>query len=310
MMGSVLCMGPRAVLYCGVCRTKSPSSIDRLRLIKVQKKPILSAALAPNGRAIVAGDSDGFCYVWLKAKGGIEFVPYKLDGLRYVKMIDIAISPDSRRLAIVGVDRYSKRLGAAVLIDGGMAIGKIEGHTKGVGGVSFSPTKSYNIVTGGFDGKLCQHDGPPFRIKKSVEVTNQQIYGTRYSYCGKYVAACGTGGWIGLFDSTTLDCVRENNVVGGPKLLSLAWSPHGFGFAVVGDNFRLSIIDALTIEIHHSVDLAPGKDEMPKGVGWSQTNWIVVPCLSGHIKGWRVTGTEPTPKLNEEEEIRALEAAM
>eukprot|EP01054_Gregarina_sp_Poly1_P010125 Gregarina_sp_Poly_1__10124@NODE_68_length_16344_cov_127_756773_g58_i0_p2_GENE_NODE_68_length_16344_cov_127_756773_g58_i0NODE_68_length_16344_cov_127_756773_g58_i0_p2_ORF_typecomplete_len900_score153_66WD40/PF00400_32/0_015WD40/PF00400_32/1_5e02WD40/PF00400_32/0_016WD40/PF00400_32/0_86WD40/PF00400_32/31WD40/PF00400_32/2_6e03WD40/PF00400_32/5_1e02WD40/PF00400_32/0_02WD40/PF00400_32/0_00064WD40/PF00400_32/3_1e02ANAPC4_WD40/PF12894_7/0_53ANAPC4_WD40/PF12894_7/1_2e02ANAPC4_WD40/PF12894_7/8_1e02ANAPC4 len=255
------------------------------------KKPILSAAVAPNGRAVVAGDSDGFCYVWLKAKGGIEFVPYKLDGLRYVKMIDIAISPDSRRLAIVGVDKYSKRLAAAILIDGGMAIGKIEGHTKGIAAVTFSPVKPYHIITGGFDGMLCQHEGPPFKIKRQVTaVTDQQIYGTRFSPCGQFVAACGTGGWIGVFDGLTLTSMREVYLPGAPRLVSLAWSPSAKGFAAVGEDYKMRIIESSALSVLQTVTLMEGKDEAPKGVGWSQTNWIVVPCKSGHIKGWRVHG--------------------
>ena len=87
---------------------------------------------------------------------------------------DIAWSPDSQRLIIVGEGR--ERYGAAILADGGSSVGSISGHSKPITTCDFKPSRPFRVATGGEDNQSNFYAGPPFKFVKS----NKEVRFTFY----------------------------------------------------------------------------------------------------------------------------------
>ena len=82
-----------------------------------------------------------------------------------------------------------------------MSIGTLTGHTLGISCVQFRPTRPYHLVTGGLDGLIGIHEGPPYKFRETISAfLEESISGLRFNYDGSLLAACTMEGTVAIFD--------------------------------------------------------------------------------------------------------------
>lgn len=159
-----------------------------------------------------------------------------------------------------------------------MAIGKIEGHTIGIASVHFRPAKPHHIATGGFDGRLCIHEGPPFRLRKSIAAFPPEsairVTCVRYSPDGTSLALTGSNGALSLYNGVSYELIRYTHISGlqigrcrtveiAKNLLGVSWRPHGGYFAVIDEALQLRLIREGNLQQIQSVPVGDSPDDLP-----------------------------------------------
>lgn len=274
------------------------------------KTPLIACGISPNGDVAVGGDANGTVYVWRnlhKLIGGTvtsasRSIPpstrnsptvYSL-GLTHVNIVGFAFSDDSRHMVVHGIDRYAKKVATVIIPDAGNAVGQISGHTLGVTSADFRPGKAGLIVTGGAEGNICFHSGPPYTLKKSVILLEDSKLGVncvRFSPCGTKVAAACADGTVRIISAPDWDVLSEFTIAGSAKksVLSVIWSPQGERLLVSTAEGSLTIINASTgAEIDATKILV--ENALPVGLAWGpKREWAVVVLHDSSIHGFRTT---------------------
>ena len=137
---------------------------------------LYSAAASPDGRYLVAGDSEGYVYIWDLQSNG----PQASRGIRLTKsrhgydnaltqIFDIAFSPDGREFASVGVDglllRWTLPDAARDMVDLSNRIGveRVRGLGERLYSVAYHPSRNGVVAIGG---------------KRTIELVNMEQRGT------------------------------------------------------------------------------------------------------------------------------------
>ena len=63
------------------------------------------------------------------------------------------------------------RYGHVFLWDSGSSVGEISGHSKFINAIDYRPTRPFRVVTAGEDKHVCWFEGPPFRYKNKLSVS-------------------------------------------------------------------------------------------------------------------------------------------
>lgn len=225
------------------------------------RSPIEVAAISSDATIVAGGDNNGNVYIWIKGRDGVQLTSYQL-GMQYVRITDLSFSDDSRRLAISGVDKYSKKLGTVIFVDGGNALGKIEGHTMGINSVSFRQKKPYLIASAGIDGLVCLHSGPPFKLIHSVKAHDGQVFCIRFAPDGQQLISCGGDGRLVVWDVNSGE--RDHDLqISSSALYSFAWSSDSARVAVVSVDHRICIVEVSTGTILDEVILGSETTDTP-----------------------------------------------
>lgn len=135
------------------------------------KKPLTCADMSLNGEFVAGGSAGGVVHIWQRSKVdllGWKYATHKVDKMDFVKIIDVSISPDSKRVVFVGWDRYSKKRAACLLLDGALPIGSIDNHDANISSCHFRPTRPHDILSCDQKGVLNIYRGPPFRLHFST----------------------------------------------------------------------------------------------------------------------------------------------
>lgn len=271
----------------GVVSRMLPDQMDvRSRLVEMfsgSKRPIEVAAISPDGNVIAGGDSNGTIYVWSMSREGATLKVHSL-GMQYVRITDLSFSDDSQRLAVVGVDKYTKKLGVCIFTDAGSAVGKLEGHTLGIHSVSFRKKKPYLIATAGLDGLVCLHSGPPFKLLHKGDGHGGRANCVRFSPCGEHLVSCGDDGKVVAWSLRNGEVERSIPVSEHP-LLNLAWSADSARIVTVGVDRRIRIVQFDTGAIVDETIVFCTSPETPVGVSWTVSDWIVATTSTGNLWG-------------------------
>lgn len=137
---------------------------------------LYSVAASPDGRYLVAGDSEGYVYVWdlqstaLPANRGVRLTKSRhgYDNA-LTQIFDIAFSPDGREFSSVGVDglllRWTLPAGARDMVDLASRIGveRVRGLGERLYSVAYHPTRKGVVAIGG---------------KRTIELVNMEQRGT------------------------------------------------------------------------------------------------------------------------------------
>ena len=67
------------------------------------------------------------------------------------------------------------RFGHVFLWDSGSSVGEITGHSKFLNSIDYRPVRPFRVVTAGEDKTIGFFEGPPFRYKTSLRVSNNLI---------------------------------------------------------------------------------------------------------------------------------------
>ena len=81
------------------------------------------------------------------------------------------------------------RYGHVFLWDSGSSVGEISGHSKFINAIDYRPTRPFRVVTAGEDKHVCWFEGPPFRYKNKLSVS--QVKGKLTWWC---FLACNSAG--------------------------------------------------------------------------------------------------------------------
>ncbi len=181
--------------------------------IQQRRVGLYSVAASPDGRHLVAGDSEGNVYLWDLQSAG----PQAARGIRLTKgrhgqdsvlthIYDIAFSPDGREFASVGVDglllRWILPGGTKDLTDLADRIGveRVPGLGERLYSVAYHPSRKGVVVTGG---------------KRNIELVNMEQRGTLLA--SPLAASDGaTGRWHAVAmdpQGSTIAAARGDNVI-------------------------------------------------------------------------------------------------
>ena len=64
------------------------------------------------------------------------------------------------------------RFGHVFLWDSGSSVGEIMGHSKFINAIDYRPVRPFRVVTAGEDNNVCWFEGPPFKYKSSISVSD------------------------------------------------------------------------------------------------------------------------------------------
>ena len=179
------------------------------------------AQYSPSGYYIASGDVNGNVRVWDTTQ---KEHPLKIE-LKVLSgaINDIAWSPDSQRILVVGDGR--ERYGAVFMWDAGSSVGEISGHTKTLNTCDFKPTRPFRVITAGEDMSVNWFEGPPFKFKKSIKDNSRFVNCVRFSPDGAFFATGSSDKKIILYDGKTGEKVAEFPAEHKGSVYSLAWSP-------------------------------------------------------------------------------------
>jgi len=175
---------------------------------------------SPDGAVAASGDMYGFLKVWNTANPAItRYEGQMLAG----PLRDIAWSPDSQRLLIVGEGKGEHAL--VIMADGGSRIGKLDGFLQGCISCDFRPNdRPFKMMAICNDRTTAFWKGPPLKKewqREEMDILARQV---RYSPDGSMIASVG-GGKILIYDGVTGE--RKTEFATGEHkgtVLGVGWS--------------------------------------------------------------------------------------
>lgn len=204
------------------------------------------AKYSPSGFYICSADQSGKIRIWdTTQKEHIlknEFQPF----VGNIK--DLAWSPDSQRIVVVGEGR--ERFGHVIMMETGTSVGEIAGHSKTINSCDFRPSRPFRIITGSEDNFVGIYEGPPFKFKNQLEDHTRFVQSVRYSPDGQLFATAGFDGKMFLYNANDYSKVGEfgskNAHAGG--IYAISWSPDGKQLLSASGDKTCKIWDVSTLQ--------------------------------------------------------------
>jgi len=197
---------------------------ELVALFKGHTQPVTVARLSPDGMYCCSGDKSGQIYIWVMKKGEplASRVVYETK-LLAGQIMDVAWDGENARLIASGEGRDA--LAVAFARDGGNTIGQIVGHREPIASCDFRKSRPLRIATGGADQLVCFHEGPPFKLKGTVEGEHKNsVQCVRFSPNDELVASVSSGKNVLLLDGKTGDKLRALPTTHTGTILGCAWS--------------------------------------------------------------------------------------
>jgi serine/threonine protein kinase len=249
---------------------KSHASIEPAAvqtLVDMEKNPVWSIAITPNGRAIVSGNSDGTIHLLHKRHGKVLKVlaghsgpvwsvavspdggtiasgsadnTIKLWNLYTGKLIQswdghkdgvfsVAFSPDGRTIASVGKDKTLKLW----QVDDGAELKTFKGLSDKVESVTFSPDRE-TLATGNSDGTIKVWNWQTGELKQTLRGHDEAVWALAISPDGQTLASGSWDKTVKIWDMNTSNEFQQSSssllrtLTGHfDKVKSLAFSPDG-----------------------------------------------------------------------------------
>ncbi|XP_070539814.1 WD repeat-containing protein 1-like [Ptychodera flava] len=241
------------------------------------------AQYAPSGFYIASGDTSGKIRIWdtTQKEHILKYEYQPLGG----EVKDIAWSPDSKRIAVVGEGR--EKFGAVLMWDTGTSVGSIIGHSKAINSVDYKATRPYRIVTAAEDNEVNFYEGPPFKFKTSNREHGRFVNCVRYSPNGERFATGGADGKSFIYDGKTSEKIAELGG-GGAKgahafgIYGICWSADSTQLLTVSADKTAKIWDVEQNQIVTEFVLGSEVCDQQVGCLW-QGDYLLSVSLSGNI---------------------------
>ncbi|XP_017875112.1 actin-interacting protein 1 isoform X1 [Ceratina calcarata] len=237
------------------------------------------AKYSPSGFYIASGDQSGKVRIWDTVnKEHImknEFHP--IGG----PIKDIAWSPDSQRMVVVGEGR--ERFGHVFMAETGTSVGEISGQSKPINSCDFRPARPFRLITGSEDNTIAVFEGPPFKFKMTKQEHARFVQAVRYSPSGNLFASAGFDGKVFIYDGTSSDLVGE---IGSPAhqggVYGVAWKPDGTQLLTASGDKTCKLWDVETRSLVSEFNMGTTVDDQQVSCLW-QGNYLLSVSLSGFI---------------------------
>ncbi|XP_074533439.1 WD repeat-containing protein 1 [Halichoeres trimaculatus] len=241
---------------------------------------VVVAKYSPSGFYIASGDITGKLRIWdTTQKEHIlknEFTPF------CGKIMDIAWTQDSQRIAIVGEGR--EKFGAAIFMDTGASVGDISGHSKSINSVDIKQTRPFRLATASDDTTSSYYEGPPFKFKNSKHDHNQFVNCVRFSPDGARYVTAGADSKMCIYDGKTGEHI---GTLGGEKahnggIYAISWSPDSSQLISASGDKTVKLWDVAANTAVTTFNM--GTDVMDQQLGclW-QNDYLLGISLSGYI---------------------------
>ncbi|KAJ0023594.1 hypothetical protein NQD34_003493 [Periophthalmus magnuspinnatus] len=242
--------------------------------------PVQVAKYAPSGFYIASGDTSGKVRIWDTTQKEhllkYEYQPFS------GKIMDIAWTEDSKRIAVVGEGR--EKFAAVFLWDSGSSVGELTGHSKLINSVDVRQKRPYRIVTGSDDTTAEFFEGPPFKFKFTLKDHTQFVNSVRFSPDGAHFATAGADGQIFLYDGQKGELVRS---LGGDKahnggIYAISWSPDSSQLISASGDRTVKLWDVDSGSALTTFSFGSEVADQQLGCLW-QKNHLLSVSLSGNI---------------------------
>ncbi|XP_014231667.1 actin-interacting protein 1 isoform X2 [Trichogramma pretiosum] len=241
--------------------------------------PVNVAKYSPSGFYIASGDQSGKVRIWdtVNKEHILKNEFHPIGG----PIKDIAWSPDSQRMVVVGEGR--ERFGHVFMAETGTSVGEISGQSKPINSCDFRPARPFRLVTGSEDNTIAVFEGPPFKFKMTKQEHSRFVQAVRYSPSGHLFASAGFDGKVYLYDGTSSELVGE---VGSPAhqggVYGLAWKPDGTQLLTCSGDKTCKLWDVETRTLVDEFVMGNTVDDQQVSCLW-QGNHVLSVSLSGFI---------------------------
>ncbi|KAH9417552.1 WD repeat-containing protein 1 [Dermatophagoides pteronyssinus] len=239
------------------------------------------AKYSPSGFYICSADIGGRIRIWDTTQSEHilknEFQPFAGN------IKDLAWSPDSQRIVVVGEGR--ERFGHVIMMETGTSVGEIAGHSKTINSCDFRPARPFRIVTGSEDNFVGIYEGPPFKFKTQLSDHSRFVQSVRYSPDGQLFATAGFDGKMFLYnanDYSKLGEFTEKKPAHAGGIYAISWSNDGKQILSSSGDKTCKIWDISTFTA--VTEFPMGSDVLDQQVSclW-QNNHLLSVSLSGFI---------------------------
>lgn len=238
------------------------------------------AVYAPSGFYIASADAAGKIRIWdtTQAEHLLKYEYQPLGG----PIKDIAWSPDSKRIVVVGEGR--EKFGHVFLWDTGASVGDVNGHSKSINAVDYRPERPFRIVTASEDTEVGFFAGPPFKYHHLNKEHTNFVNCVKYSPDGSLFASGGADGKIYIYDGKEGD----NGVsLGGERahkggIYGLSWSGDGKKLLSASADKTAKIWDITAEKASTEFTFGNAIDDQQLGCLW-QGDYLLTVSLSACI---------------------------
>ncbi|KAI4472462.1 hypothetical protein M0802_016799 [Mischocyttarus mexicanus] len=241
--------------------------------------PVNLAKYSPSGFYIASGDQSGKVRIWdtVNKEHILKNEFHPIGG----PIKDIAWSPDSQRMVVVGEGR--ERFGHVFMADTGTSVGEISGQSKSINSCDFRPTRPFRLITGSEDNTIAIFEGPPFKFKMTKQDHSSFVQAVRYSPNGNLFASAGFNGKVFIYDGTTSNLVGE---VGSPAhqggVYGVGWKPDGTQLLTASGDKTCRLWDVETRSLISEFNMGTTVDDQQVSCLWQGDHLLTV-SLSGFI---------------------------
>ncbi|KAF7396510.1 actin-interacting protein 1 [Vespula maculifrons] len=241
--------------------------------------PVNLAKYSPSGFYIASGDQSGKVRIWdtVNKEHILKNEFHPIGG----PIKDIAWSPDSQRMVVVGEGR--ERFGHVFMAETGTSVGEISGQSKSINSCDFRPTRPFRLITGSEDNTIAVFEGPPFKFKMTKQEHTRFVQAVRYSPSGNLFASAGFDGKVFIYDGTTSDLVGE---VGSPShqggVYGVSWKPDGTQLLTASGDKTCRLWDVETRSLISEFNMGTTVDDQQVSCLWQGVHLLSV-SLSGFI---------------------------
>lgn len=286
-------------------------SEDTLRQVLLQTRPwhlldsqsdgVLAAAWTPDGARVALGLRNGDIQLWQTATHTLQTVlAGHTEAIRCLQF-----SPCGRYLASASaltqpLDIFSADDGAygAVRIwnleGGGQLHAILEGHSRGIFGLSWSPN-SARLATASADGSVRLWQVDTMQQTATLTGHSGKVRAVAWNPDGTRLASAGDGGEVFVWNPDRQSIEKRLSGHQG-EVFGVAWRPDGCRLATAGKDGTIRLWDSST---GHVVDVLAGHKSFVRGVSWHPNGRYLASSASGNNKIiiWDAAASQPAITL-------------
>lgn len=273
---------------------KDPLKVDWYR---EHTNQVTVAKMSPSTYYVCSGDTGGYIRIWATNN---DDKTLKLEARPVTGAVrDIAWSPDSLRVAVVGEGKES--FGSVLMFDTGSNVGTFIGHSRFLLTCDHIPKRPFCVATGGEDFYVNWYKGPPF---KNLDVSHQKVH-TKYVNCirfspsgDEFVSVSGdkTGHF---YESKTGKQVSSLDTQGGHggAIYSCAWSPDGAFLLTASADKTCKVWDNSSKKVANTISFGSAIEDQQVSCLWPNKDTLISVSLNGTIHYLDAKATSPVTSL-------------